>query len=494
METSRSPNQEATSENASKDEAAASGVKTPQPGQFVHTSKRLDYQGTINPFALKIAKAREPMEGHTIPGSTPKDDAATYRVKGAQPSRLKHQAQLYHGISARSKRRCVNKDRHAESKKSPIAAARFDVDYKTHSEPRTVYELSLKEQKKHESVDSHDIRPAHVIPFLPYVEKITDGCISQHDLTSQPFNPVKEVKSWLRSCDELHQGCCGPQVQADVSGESGPRLLIDVVEHCLVRTPPAAKYVALSYVWGGSSASACATNENVGRLLFVRGLDHLGDIPRTVEDAMCFVRELGIQYLWCDRLCIVQDGGSETEAELNTMGRIYALSYFTLVAAQGNDASDELYVANALVDQNERDSPNDNTQDSLKMSSKQILLDQAELLMDTKWYSRAWTFQEYLFSKRRVIFQSNTVNWECLETAWHESQIISRPISRTNVASPVGKVDETGFRMSAWPDMTRYARLVSIFNQRQLVRKLKILDALLRQGLFVPRQLSLRLL
>lgn len=41
---------------------------------------------------------------------------------------------------------------------------------------------------------------------------------------------------------------------------------------------------------------------------------------------------------------------------------------------------------------------------------------------DTKnvYYLRAWTFQEYLFSSRRLVLEKGSVLWECSSTTWFE--------------------------------------------------------------------------
>jgi hypothetical protein len=55
-----------------------------------------------------------------------------------------------------------------------------------------------------------------------------------------------------------------------------------------------------------------------------------------------------------------------------------------------------------------------------------------------KYYKRGWTFQENLFSKRRLIFEHKIVRWECQQRSWHEHL---RP-------SHYGKLD------SRWHDQT----------------------------------------
>jgi hypothetical protein len=415
-----------------------------------------------------------------ITGSTSKNAVTTVRLKTPQSGKFEENKDFVEQALQSPHLNDRERSKLLHVKNRRLSISRLYV----HCEERLKANLKRYFEGDCEVVSSpqiYGIRPG-LAPFLPYVEKNMEGTTTEHDLTYRSFDPVNVVRNWLQSCGELHHGCCGPQRQAEISGKSGPRLLIDVFDRSLVRAPPTAKYVALSYVWGGSNASACTTNENFASLQKVNGINHIGGLPPTVADAMDFVRKLDIRYLWCDRLCIIQDGGYEKEAELESMGSIYALSYFTLVAAQGDNASHPLYVERRSVDQSTNDNPSKHTHASFPRSNKHLLLDQAIDLMQSKWYSRAWTFQEYLFSKRRVVFQSKTVNWECRDAAWHESQDIPPTYTSKRSASLVTESHLNGFSVSIWPDMARYARLVSIFNRRQLVSNSKSQTAFIRHS------------
>lgn len=41
-------------------------------------------------------------------------------------------------------------------------------------------------------------------------------------------------------------------------------------------------------------------------------------------------------------------------------------------------------------------------------------------MLTLKQFSRGWTFQERLFSRRQLLFQQQMVRWECLCCVWHE--------------------------------------------------------------------------
>src|SRR5271170_8055968 len=61
-------------------------------------------------------------------------------------------------------------------------------------------------------------------------------------------------------------------------------------------------------------------------------------LPETFQDAITITRKLGIQYLWIDALCIVQDDLSDWEIESSKMASIYSHSFLTIAASHGRDS------------------------------------------------------------------------------------------------------------------------------------------------------------
>lgn len=94
---------------------------------------------------------------------------------------------------------------------------------------------------------------------------------------------------------------------------------------------------------------------------------------------------------------------------------------------------------------------------------RKLLETHAYLLMHSAWYSRGWKFQEAMFSKRKIVFQNDSVNWECHCTAHFEGQTVS-----TSKQQACGKKLAGELGTTAWPDLYRYARLVCLFNRRVL--------------------------
>ncbi len=47
-------------------------------------------------------------------------------------------------------------------------------------------------------------------------------------------------------------------------------------------------------------------------------------VPRTIKDAMDVSRAVGIDYLWVDSLCILQDDADDVAQYVSRMGHIYS--------------------------------------------------------------------------------------------------------------------------------------------------------------------------
>ncbi|KAK4195453.1 heterokaryon incompatibility protein-domain-containing protein [Triangularia verruculosa] len=292
----------------------------------------------------------------------------------------------------------------------------------------------------------------HLVPFLPYIEKADDSPLDEAwrpvDSLSRPIN-VSTIEAWLRECNQNHQ--CNRKGRDGSGGEQRPAWVIDVKNRCIARCE-GEQYVALSYVWGQRyDSSVCLVKENLPTLLRPGSLEAVA-LPGTITDALDLVAELGVGYLWVDRLCIVQNDHQEKERQLQGMAGIYEEAYFTLIAAQSLDASGPLSSRPLKHDQ-------DDTPWRRPANNREVMNSHSIDLLRTVWFSRGWTFQEYLFSGRKVVFHNNTVNWECGCASWHEHQWIRHTI-------PVDYNTPRFSRLDPWPNFHRFARLSSLFSPR----------------------------
>ncbi|PTB41732.1 uncharacterized protein TrAFT101_009654 [Trichoderma asperellum] len=196
------------------------------------------------------------------------------------------------------------------------------------------------------------------------------------------------VREWLHFCDTHHQGRCSRRpIQAEIKGfrlidcgQSPPR----VVEASLGED-----YVALSYVRGD-------TQED-------------GNWPRVVRDAATVALELGFRYLWVDRFCIDDTKPEERRGHLHRMDEIYKGAAVTIIAAAGENAM------HGLPGVGSTSRP---TQPKYKFTTSNVTLvsslqDPRLLVERSTWYTRGWTYQEGLLSRRRLVFTEQQMYWEC---------------------------------------------------------------------------------
>jgi hypothetical protein len=98
-------------------------------------------------------------------------------------------------------------------------------------------------------------------------------------------------------------------------------------------------YVALSYCWGHHRPACITTLETLARNKTRIPWDAL---PLTFQDAAAFTLSLGVQYLWIDSICIIQEDEKDWQQEAGKMYAAYKNSYLTLAALTGRDSTSGL--------------------------------------------------------------------------------------------------------------------------------------------------------
>lgn len=182
--------------------------------------------------------------------------------------------------------------------------------------------------------------------------------------------------------------------------------LIDVNQECLVSATPAARYVALSYVWGNLERTYLRNCKANVKMLHTPGAIRYNDseVPRTVRDAIITAINLEYQYLWVDTLCIIQDDASDKGDQIRKMADIYQMASLTIVASAGSDADAGIPgVSTTSRDQWQYVFGHDDA----CFANQSFQLE--PLIVDTKWFSRGWTYQEYALSRRNLLFTQKEV-------------------------------------------------------------------------------------
>ena len=101
-----------------------------------------------------------------------------------------------------------------------------------------------------------------------------------------------------------------------------------------------------------------------------------------------------------------------------------------------------------------------------------MLAKESTSLLQSDWGTRGWTFQEYLFSTRRIVFQNESVIWDCHCACWLEYQSLPEDSTVCGRSSAIIRIG------TSWPDVYQFARLGSLYNQRSLTYPQDVHDAL----------------
>jgi hypothetical protein len=213
---------------------------------------------------------------------------------------------------------------------------------------------------------------------------------------------VGPIEQWWRTCQARHGIECDNSQAGIELRELGVLRLIDVSEECVVTVPTDTPYAALSYRWGVTPIYTASKKEMVDGQLSLKDKP----IPQTIRDAMKLVELMGEQYLWVDALSIIQDDPIDVERHVGLMDRIYKAAQFTIINASGEDANAGL---EGLESGSRNLAPTRGTIEGVGLIEHPKLV----MLGRSTWAQRAWTFQEYIFSRRKIIFAEGCVFYQC---------------------------------------------------------------------------------
>ena len=141
------------------------------------------------------------------------------------------------------------------------------------------------------------------------------------------------VNQWIMSCCDLHEQC------RQESAFAAPTRLLSIegmrLRLCSLHEA-SPRYAALSYCWG-AGVSCVTTSSSIEQ--HSQQIEW-SSLPATFQDAIVTSQKLGINYLWIDSLCIIQDSRVDWENECQRTGDYYKNAHITLSSLDSSSTAE----------------------------------------------------------------------------------------------------------------------------------------------------------
>ncbi|KAH7039442.1 heterokaryon incompatibility protein-domain-containing protein [Macrophomina phaseolina] len=171
-------------------------------------------------------------------------------------------------------------------------------------------------------------------------------------------------------------------------------------------------YTALSHCWGYQDhLPPRTTTETLPAHL---SAIPLAALPQNYRDAITVTRSLGLRYIWIDSLCILQDSIHDWDRESSRMAAIYQHAHVTVVAASGTTCHSgflQLRPSRRVLLNYGPSSTAPSVSGAYQLRERRGI--GARDIEQSRWRTRAWTFQESLFSVRKLFFTDAAAYFQC---------------------------------------------------------------------------------
>ncbi|KAL6696888.1 heterokaryon incompatibility domain-containing protein [Trichoderma pleuroticola] len=265
---------------------------------------------------------------------------------------------------------------------------------------------------------------------------------------------LDQAAKWLTECRTSHGEC---RVS---DAEFVPNRLLylgngradsNILE--LVEKPATVPYAALSHRWTKETPAKSLLTSN-----FLDRKQHgmpIANLPRMMQDVVLVLRRLGIEYIWIDCLCIIQDDKDDWKREAALMASIYTNAELTVAASWCDQPKQSLF--------RDHSTPQQIPVDVAQIDGQSIFIrrrrhhftwlgieSSADAMAvenpDFEWplLNRGWVYQEQLLSRRMLHFTQNELIWECFEATrcecgWYDNNTRIHGARDCYKRSPVSK-------------------------------------------------------
>ena len=255
-------------------------------------------------------------------------------------------------------------------------------------------------------------RSRHGFHAFAHPEDPSSSTVSNRPIARYPGSSTNLVRifSWLNDCQE-HHSCKNmlgimPARLIEITGTS------ETISLRLRQTAEVGRvpFAALSYCWGGEQPMKCLSSNVVSYGTAIP----FEKQPPTIKDATKVCQGMGLQYLWIDALCIIQDDSNDKSVEIAKMTSIYGSATVTITAARSSSAT-EGFLGERFPGPREGAIVSYRCFDGELGSITLVKLDDGFESVEPI-DERGWTLQERLLSSRIIEFGSRQTRWICPET------------------------------------------------------------------------------
>lgn len=231
---------------------------------------------------------------------------------------------------------------------------------------------------------------------------------------------------WLEDCDDRYHGYGTPEKvlvasycfrSPDALATELPTRVVDVGRHdgkvrLIEGNGQKHRYMCLSHCWGSHQIITTTKSTIMNRMQGIR----TEDLSKTFMDAIMMTRRFGIDYIWIDSLCIIQNDSTDWERESARMASIYRNAYLTLAATKSSSGDGGLF---AKTPDFEVSGTTPAGEDYCLIFREKMfhILSPDSGTSQFPLMTRAWIFQERILSTRVLHFGYHELFYECLSDA-----------------------------------------------------------------------------
>lgn len=303
-------------------------------------------------------------------------------------------------------------------------------------------------------IDHPDVQDLHFRIHNPMVlsrsslhfEEDDDGSLRDGNHTAQPLDPtfpgipydastgndsnMSLMRSWITRCEISHQSCrkkpsepssIYPTRLLDVSTvEDNTGLVFLVISASRNFDTRRPSYATLSHRW--EKNHSCLTKASTEHEYTQNGIPKRS-LTKTFREACITVKKLGLDYIWIDSLCIIQDSDDDKIREIPKMADYYQNADFNIAAATNCDGEASLWQERDGGATRPFNLPIRINMPTFPRKTRKVTLTVSPVLRATKSHldSRGWILQERIFPRRTLFFDPYWVSFECAEMSASES-------------------------------------------------------------------------